>query len=183
MPALPLPDPSLTDGEVALRPWHDADARALAALCRDETIVRWTNVPADYTKHMARARVTEAEAERRAGRGLILAVVDARTDDVLGACDLRVTPGEPSVAEVGYMLAEHARGKGVMIRAVQLLSRWAINRLGIDRVLILIHPENRASSAVAEGAGFKREGVLPCYREKKGNREDRVVFSMRAGER
>ena len=183
MPALPLPDPPLTDGDITLRPWREDDATALTALCQDDAIVRWTSLPAGYTEPMARARVSEAEAERRAGRALILAVVDADTDEVLGACDLRVTPGETPHAEVGYMLGAHARGQGVMIRAVRLISYWAINQVGVERVVILTHPENHASRAVAEGAGFKRDGVLRRYRMKKGSREDRTVFSMHAAKR
>jgi [ribosomal protein S5]-alanine N-acetyltransferase len=180
---LPLLDPPLSDGEVTLRPWRERDAAALAAICQDETIVRWTNVPAGYTERMARARIAEAEADRHAGRALILAVVDATTDDVLGACDLRLMPDDPDRAEVAYMLSADARGRGVMTRAVQLISGWAIKQLSIERVQVFAHPENHASIAVAERAGFNREGVLPRYREKKGRREDRVALSIIAGER
>jgi RimJ/RimL family protein N-acetyltransferase len=145
MPVLPLLDPPLSDGEVTLRPWRERDAAALAALCQDETIVHWTNVPAEYTEHMAHARIAEAEADREAGRALILAVVDADTDEPLGACDLRLAENDPHQAEVAYMLAEAARGRGVMTRAVRLLSRWAIEELGVAQVEIFAHPENLAS--------------------------------------
>jgi ribosomal-protein-alanine N-acetyltransferase len=176
MAALPLLDPPLSDGTVALRPWHERDALGLAVLCQDDAIVRWTNVPAGYTEQMARARIAEAESDRYAGRALILAVVDAATDDVLGACDLRLIPDDPDHAEVGYMLDARARGQGVMIRAVRLISQWAIKELGIERVQIFAHPENHASIAVAERAGFEREGILPRYREKNGRREDRLAL-------
>jgi hypothetical protein len=67
MPALPVFDDSrLSEGRVALRRWRERDAQALTALCQDETIVRWTNVPAGYTEEMAHARIAEAESERRA---------------------------------------------------------------------------------------------------------------------
>lgn len=178
MPALPVFDDSrLSEGGVALRRWRGRDAAALTALCQDETIVRWTNVPAGYTEEMAHARIAEAESERRAGRALILAVVDAESDEVLGACDLRLLPHRPKHAEVGYMLGVHARGRGVMTRAVKLVSRWAIEQLGVKRVQILAHPENRASIGVAERAGFRQDAILQ-HREKEGRREDRLALSM-----
>jgi RimJ/RimL family protein N-acetyltransferase len=180
MPALPLLDPPLSDGEVTFRPWRERDAAALAALCQDETIVRWTNVSAGYTEHMARARITEAEADRRAGRALVLAVVAADTDELLGGCDLRLAENDPHHAEVAYMLGEAARGRGVMTQAVHLLSRWAIEGLGVAQIEIFTHPENPASIAVAERAGFVRESLLRGYRVKKGRREDRVVLSLAA---
>jgi len=152
----------------------------LTALCRDETIVRWTNVPTGYTESMARARVAEAEADRQAGRALVLSVVDAETDDVLGACDLRLAANDPHHAEIAYMLAAQARGRGVMTQAVKLVSRWAIQELGVAHIEIFAHPENLPSIAVAERAGFTRESLLPGYRVKKGRREDRIVLSLTA---
>jgi len=106
---------------------------ALTTLCRDETIVRWTNVPTGYTESMAKARIAEADTERQAGRALMLAVADAATDEALGACDLRIH--DAGHAEIAYMLGAHARGRGVMTRAVLLISRWG-NRA-------TQHPEDR----------------------------------------
>jgi RimJ/RimL family protein N-acetyltransferase len=112
MAVLRLLDPPLSDGEVTLRPWRERDVAALTALCQDETIVRWTNVPASYTEDMACARLAEAEADRQAGRALVLAVVDAETDGVLGACDLRLAANDPHCAEIAYMLDARARAAG-----------------------------------------------------------------------
>lgn len=181
MPALPVFDQPLSDGEIALRPWREHDAGALAALCQDEAIIRRTNVPPGYTESMASARITEAEAERQAGRALILAVADAHTDELLGACDLRIH--DVGYAEIAYMLGAHARGRGVMTRAVKLISQWAIERLDSQHLEILAHPQNLSSIAVAERAGFHRgEGVRRLYGVKKGHAEERVVLSMVVGE-
>jgi RimJ/RimL family protein N-acetyltransferase len=180
MPALPLLDPPLSDDEVTLRPWRDRDATALTALCQNETIVLWTNVPAGYTERMARARIQQAEADRQAGRALILAVVDADTDELLGACDLRIAMNDSHHAEIAYMLDAAARGRGLMTRAVRLVSRWAIEELGMAQIEIFAHPKNLASIAVAERAGFTRESLLRGYRVKKGRREDRVALSLTA---
>ena len=179
---LPLLDPPLSDGVIALRAWREVDAAALTAICRDEAIVRWTNVPAGYTENEARARIEQAEAERRAGSALLLAVVDAETPDVLGACDLRLAANDPLGAEIAYMLAARARGRGLMTSAVRLVSRWAIEDLGLTHLAISAHPHNLASIAVAERAGFVRGNVLRGYRLKKGRREDRVVLRMTGSE-
>ena len=44
--------------------------------------------------------------------------------------------------------------------ALQALSRWAIEELGLGRVELVTDPDNIASQRVAEKAGFTREGVL-----------------------
>lgn len=68
MPRLPPATLLLTGGDISLRCWRDSDAAALAVMCRDDTIVRWTRVPDGYTEQMARARTAwaEPEAQRRA---------------------------------------------------------------------------------------------------------------------
>ena len=76
------------------------------------------------------------------------------------------------------MLGAHARGRGFAARAIRLLVQWGFTELGLARVTLLTHPDNHAAIAVAERAGFTREGLLRAYREKHGTREDRVVFSL-----
>jgi RimJ/RimL family protein N-acetyltransferase len=112
MPELP-PTLVLTDGDISLRYWRDSDAAGLATMCRDETIVRWTRVPDGYTEQMARDRTARAESERQAGHALLLAVVAAQTDEILGACDLRLAAHDPTRAEIAYMLDGPARGRGL----------------------------------------------------------------------
>lgn len=44
-------------------------------------------------------------------------------------------------------------------RAAILLSRWALDVIGLERLELFAHPENVASQRVAEKAGFHREGI------------------------
>lgn len=90
---------------------------------------------------------------------------------------LGLPPG-PQVGEIGYLLWPQARGRGVITRAVCLLARWAFDALGIARLQILVDPDNHASLAVAERAGFTREGVSRSWR---GPGEDRIVYSLLPG--
>lgn len=176
MPELPLPHRPLTDEEITLRPWHGRDATALTSLAQDAAIVRWTGVPANYDQEQARAWVARTATHRQAGLAVYFAVVDARSDELLGSVDLRIVASEGAqVGEIGYLLWPHARGRGVMTRAVSLIARWAFGELGIARVQILVHPDNQASLAVPERAGFTREGLLRSWR---GPAEDRVVYSL-----
>jgi hypothetical protein len=67
MGELPQGMPLLTNGDISLRCWRDSDAAALAEMCRDDAILRWTRVPHGYTEQMARARAARAGSERHAG--------------------------------------------------------------------------------------------------------------------
>lgn len=183
MSGLPFPDPPLSDGVVALRPWRDEDAAVKASWGQDPAIVRWTGVPADYTEAAARAWAARTEDARKAGRAVDLAITDAASGTVLGSCDVRRPDQEdPALGEVGYLLSQTARGRGVATRAIGLLIAWSLREVGMERVQALVHPDNPRSAAVLVRLGFQREGLLRRYRAGEGGREDRIMYAVLPGE-
>src|SRR3954453_14488288 len=182
MPEIPLPDPPLDDGAVALRPWRSADLLPLVEACQDPEVPRWTAVPAPYGEHDAREYLARAEIDRRSGRELGLAVVEAGNGDLLGSCGLARFDWQDRKVEVGYWVAAGARRRSVGSRATWLLSAWALTVLGMERVELLANPLNEASQRLAERAGFTREGLLRAYRRRTGEREDLIMFSLLASD-
>ena len=168
----------LADGDLALRAWRSADVRWLVAACQDAAIARFTRVPSPYSEADATGFLMAQEAERAAGRELHLAIVRAGGDELLGSIGLAALDWTNLSGEIGYWTAAQARGRGVMRRAVRLLSIWAFGSLGLARLEILVSPENRGSRRVAEAAGFTHEGRLRSYRDLKGRRRDYDVFSL-----
>jgi [ribosomal protein S5]-alanine N-acetyltransferase len=179
MPALQLPDPPLTDGEIVLRAWQRGDASAVAAACQDPEIPRWTVVPHNYTRRHARDFISGTGTDLASGRELALAIVD-REDQLLGALGISNFDWVDLKAEIGYWIAAGARRRGIGARATRMLAVWALNHLGLERLELLANPDNQASQRLAERAGFKREGTLRRYRRRHGVREDLVMFSLLA---
>ena len=179
MPAIPLPNPPLTDGEIVLRAWEPGDARAVTAACQDPEIPRWTVVPKHYTQRHARDFISGTAADLANGRELALAIVDG-DDRLLGAVGLSNFDWVDLKAEIGYWIAAEARRRGIGTRATRMLASWALDHLGLDRVELLANPDNEASGRLAERAGFTREGTLRRYRRRHGEREDLVMFSLLA---
>jgi RimJ/RimL family protein N-acetyltransferase len=179
MPAIPLPNPPLTDGEILLRAWEPRDAPAVTAACQDPEIPRWTVVPQGYTERHARDFIDSTAADLASGRELALAVVD--TDDrLLGALGISNFDWTDLKAEIGYWMAADVRRRGIGARATRLLAVWALTTLGLERLELLANPANEASQRLAERAGFSREGTLRLYRRRHGVREDLVMFSLLA---
>jgi RimJ/RimL family protein N-acetyltransferase len=170
------PDPPLTDGTVVLRLLRDDDLPAIVAAAQDPETQRWTAVPSRYTVREGRRWLAQSRKAWKAGETATFAIADARSDEYLGAIDLRSGPWP--VGEVGYAVAPKARGRGVAARALALLARWAVRDLGLVRVQVRTDAANLASQRVAERAGFVREGVLRQALEVKGRRSDCVVFSL-----
>ena len=70
-----------------------------------------------------------------------------------------------------------------MTRAVRLLSHWVFDSLAIERIQIAVQPENEASRAVAERAGYSFEGILRSYIEVKGRPRDAAMYSLLRADR
>jgi RimJ/RimL family protein N-acetyltransferase len=170
------PDPPLTDGVVALRAWSDADAGAIAAMMEDPEIARWTQAPSPYRERDAVEWLALHPALLRRGEELPLAVVDAQSGELAGSMSVRFR-GEGR-GEFGYLMAAGFRGRGLGTRALRLFASWAFQTHALARLEVLVQPENEPSLAMAERAGFVREGVLRSYKPVRGRRVDMVMLAL-----
>jgi RimJ/RimL family protein N-acetyltransferase len=173
---IPLPEPPLANGDLALRPWRPQDVPAIVAACQDPEIPKWTLVPSPYSDDDARLWLAAQSAARRGGRRVELAIVDG-DDRLLGSIAIaRSVDGR--AGEVGYWIAREARRRRVATRAVRLLSEWAFAELELERIELLAEPGNTASQRVAEAAGFTRERLLPAHRQQKGRMRDFYLYVL-----
>jgi ribosomal-protein-alanine N-acetyltransferase len=177
-----LPSSPIRDGGTALRPWRDEDLRELTRLARDPLIVRWTRVPPDYGEHHARAYLLQRFEAVHLGTMAPFAITAAEGGALLGSISLmRIDPGHRR-AEVGYWLGREARGQGHATRGLRLICGWGMRSLGLERIDLLAATGNAASQAVAERAGFTREGVLRGYLRGHEGQLDMVAFGLLRGE-
>lgn len=95
------------------------------------------------------------------------AVIEKRTQDVIGYCGLFFFPdinGRPEV-EIGYRLARSAWGQGYATEAALAVRDLAFSTLSIKRLIAIIDPSNTASIRVAEKIGmrYEKEVMLKGY--------------------
>ena len=132
--------------------------------------------------------LTEDEATEWIERGneswsaghLRFAIVDRVDDRLLGQIGAAVNEQHRS-AEAFYWVAPGARQHGVASSALGLIADWVFAH-GVERLSLLVHPENEASSKVAKHCGFVREGVLRAFEPFKGGRPDLVSWSLIPGD-
>ncbi len=74
----------------------------------------------------------------------------------MGTIELHLSAADRGSAEVGYWLRPQARGHGAATIALRLVSRWACEKLGIERLNLTTAPQNTASQRVADRAGFTK---------------------------
>jgi ribosomal-protein-serine acetyltransferase len=84
--------------------------------------------------------------------------------------------------EIGYWLAERAKGKGIMTRAAKAMLGFVFDEIKVNKVALHAQPENAPSCAVAERLGFHRDGINRHGWVNQGQFVDLVIYSMLASE-
>ncbi|MDT0613804.1 GNAT family N-acetyltransferase [Streptomyces lancefieldiae] len=74
----------------------------------------------------------------------------------VGGMGFHGAPDEDGRVEIGYDLAEAARGHGYATEGLRTLSAWALAREEVTSVFATTEPDNTASQAVIARAGFTR---------------------------
>ncbi len=98
-----------------------------------------------------------------------------RTEDdaILGFFNLsQILQGHVRSAYLGYAIGKRYAGKGYMREAIGLVLKIAFQTLELDLVEANIQPGNRASIALAAGAGFVRDEAPPRYLKIAGQWRD-----------
>jgi RimJ/RimL family protein N-acetyltransferase len=167
----------LSDGDLVLRSWTEDDVDALVAELNDSEIAHWIPlIPHPYTRDDALAFLRGEVTPEHTALAIQL------RGRVVGGIGMGLNSSEYR-ATMGYWMAADMRGQGVCTRALRLLTRHALDDLGVQRVDLVTDPENFASQRVAERVGFQREGVLRAHlRHPDGRIRDSVMFSLLPGE-
>ncbi|CAL9534887.1 GNAT family N-acetyltransferase [Streptomyces sp. enrichment culture] len=74
----------------------------------------------------------------------------------IGGMGFHSAPDEEGRVEIGYDLAESARGNGYATEALRALAEWALAREEVRTLFATIEPANTASQAVVTRAGFTK---------------------------
>lgn len=166
---------------VRLRAYRPDDAEAVAAGYDDPLSHRFLPaLPSPFTIAHAERFLSEGITSIAAEGGVVYAIADPETDDLLGGIGFdKVVPGRGQ-AEIGYWVGPWARGHGVATAAVRALSGHAL-RAGLERLELLTHWDNPLSMRVALASGYRREGVRrAALPNGHGGRDDLVVFARLA---
>jgi RimJ/RimL family protein N-acetyltransferase len=171
---------SAPDGEIRLRRPEERDLDAIVAACHDPQTLRWTSVPDPYQRSDAEFFLTELTLARWArGDGAAFAIADP-DDNFAGTIELRLAGNDPAVADVGYLVAPHARGRGYCPRALAAICAWGFRTLGLGRIEWRAQVGNHASRRAAEKAGFVVEGIARDGISYRGARVDAWVGALLA---
>jgi ribosomal-protein-alanine N-acetyltransferase len=126
----------------------------------------------DVTRYLSFGPTREAEV-----RGLIdfavassqaiprtdyaLAVVRVSDDALVGSCGLAIDPGALDSAEVYLVLRADVWGQGLASELLPALLALGFERLDVQRIFGVAHPDNTASQRVMAKCGMTLDGRVP----------------------
>jgi RimJ/RimL family protein N-acetyltransferase len=180
------PQPVLTgrvaDRPILLRAPGPGDLDAIVASCTDPEAERWTAVPHPYQRSDAEFFVdTHAPGRWSRGEGATFAIVDD-AEGYLGSIELRIAAHDAQLADVGYLVARPARGRGYAPAALRALCAWGFGALGLARIEWRAYVGNDSSRRAAEKAGFVLEGRCRSALVHRGERRDAWLGAMLPGD-
>jgi len=171
------PQPTLTDGVVVLRPWEERDVDP-ARLAHDEDIAHWFGFPSVVPSFDAQAAAVDRWRKAYDDDRSTVNFVVEHEGHPAGTVEVRVL--DAGRGEVSWAVYREHRGRGLALRAVRLLVRYAFDDLGLARVEARVEPGNLRSLRLASRAGLRREGLLRGREDLRGERQDFVLLARLA---
>jgi ribosomal-protein-serine acetyltransferase len=88
------------------------------------------------------------------------ALVDMRTDRMVGFVDVKSIDWKIPKAELGAFMDAAHEGQGLASKALEAITRYCFDELKLDKLLIRTHEGNVGARRVVEKNGYQLEGTV-----------------------
>jgi len=154
-----------------LRPFKKGDEKSLRKNINNKKIYQNTfRIPYPYTLKNAKEWIVKDLKNQKKKKPKEINFVIDINNEVVGSISLDEII-EKHKAKIGYWLSEKHWRKGIMSKAVKLVTGFGFKKMKLKRIYADIYYWNKASIRVLEKAGYKREGIL-----KKNIKKDNKIF-------
>jgi len=180
---------TLTEGDIALRPLRQTDARRWREVRRRnlDWLRPWEATLPPEAKSEGDAiptfgmMVRRLRREAREGRTLPWALV--YQGNLVGQVTVGgIAWGSLRAGYVGYWIDSAVAARGIMPKAVAMALDHCFDALALHRIEINIRPENTASLRVVQKLGLRYEGERAAYLHIDGDWRDHVTYVVYAGD-
>jgi glyoxylase I family protein len=169
-----MSEPVLKTTRLVLRPIRMSDAHALFPLFSDAaTMQHWSHAPLTRIEEMQTRIAHNLPPQSKPGFSFAITKDGERA---LGW--INFYNESHGIAGLGYILSAAERGQGFVSEAVEAMLVHGFKTLKLHRVYLDIDPQNERSIAVADRAGFRREGLFVKAFFRDGEFLDSVFYAM-----
>lgn len=150
----------LNDGVVNLRAIEPEDLELLYTIENDSELWDRGTVMIPYSRYSLRRFIQNTQNDLYVDRQLRLMICLSDGNETVGIVDLFNFEPHHSRAEIGITLLASYRGRGIALRAVNLLCEYAFNVFHLHSLSAWVTEENDRSRLLFDTAGFEVRGVL-----------------------
>jgi len=155
-----------------------AEAPALQKICESKQVAAMSgSIAHPYPEGHAEKFIRESAVKIESGDGYSWAIFERSTGELLGDTMLTINKQHHS-GEFGYLLGEHAWGKGYATETLAGVLRYGFETLGLRRVYGICSANNKASARVMEKNGLVHEGTTKDSYLKWGVWEDELYYGI-----
>ena len=141
-----------------------------ASICLHRSLVSPPRQPKQFVAYLKSCRRADCVCF------LIYRVEDGA---IIGSINLsQIFRGGFQNAYLGYYVGEKYSSQGYMTEAIELILRYAFERLKLHRIEANVQPENTPSLALVRRAGFVREGYSRRYLKVCGKWRDHERWAI-----
>lgn len=170
--------PQLETERLVLRALTFADAEALFRIFADAEVTRfyaWET----FTRLEQAQQVLEQTAELcRRQEAMRWGLTLKGEPTIIGTCGYTRWNQPNRWAMIGYDLARHYWGQGLMSEAVRAVVRFGFEEMNVHRIEATVITGNSTSMKVLSKAGFREEGVMKERSYNQGQFQDVHLFAL-----
>ena len=162
--------------EFTLRHYQQSDEKSLHKNINDKEIFRFTTrIPYPYMLEDAKDWIQNCQKMYRAKKKTEYVLVIDIDDEVAGSVSFHNIA--ENKAEIGYWLGKKFRGKGIMAKAVKVMTEIGFEKFGLEKIYANVFVDNIPSQNVLKKNKYKKEGIIKNYHIKDGKVKDAVLYA------
>ena len=169
----------LIGARVCLRPFDiKKDAYSVFRICSEKKTVRFYGMEPMTSIKEAESLLADYAIGTRAGTSVHWAIVDIKTNLLIGDAGL-MSMDEKNCRASSYCILDSAYwGKGLSSDAMKLIFDYVFMTSNLNRIQAYIDVRNERAIRSVEGIGFVNEGVLRGYEFDRGEYIDDALFAL-----
>ena len=165
----------LSNDIVTLRPLEPTDLDTLYGWENDTALWTVSDTVAPYSREALWHYLEQYTGDIYAQRQLRLMVTLSEDGTPVGTIDFLNFDPLNNRAELGLFIADEWRGKGLGRKALDLLTAYARDHIGLRQLYVFIALDNEVCLKLFEDYGYTRAGILQSW-VKRGNTYRNVAF-------
>lgn len=153
--------PHIITSEVTLRKIVETDLDRLFEIYSNENLFQYSPVMLKKNKETVKNMISHFDRDFNKRKGIFLGICQSNSpDSIVGIAEMFDYNSDVKMITIGYRLHEQFWGKGIATMAVNAMTAYLFNRVGVNRIQAFVLPENTKSKNVLQRNKFTQEGIV-----------------------